>query len=356
MRYFTSCTDFLSHKAEALQDALKEFCPRLSAPKELKRFYDTISPSMDASGSTLYRMAKELTGIDVPSLFPYEDNRGLFEVSVIESQPTELKLYSPLSGELRESEYDRPQVLDGNGLAMFQKVILQGIEDERMPEEEGRGLMAYFDGTDVVNEKVFSLFPTVENMNGVLCGVAVCRIHGKLSPDELAELKEYCAAQYNDSWGEGFAQRPRHTEYGELYVSFYTDSGASILTKSDIPDGEVCIWSVLLHSKEEYSQQDLSDILSLPRQTVNSLISNFVKKGFATLEHIPGTRNQKVIRLTDAGIQYGESNVKWIFEAEQRAMEESDPQEIEAMISLLEKYILRFRAEIDKKQPGGTHG
>ena len=118
--------------------------------------------------------------------------------------------------------------------------------------------------------------------------------------------------------------------------------------KSEIPDGEVCIWSVLLHSKEEYSQH-LSDILSLPRQTVNSLISNFVKKGFATLEHIPGTRNQKVIRLTDAGIQYGESNVKWIFEAEQRAMEESDPQEIEAMISLMEKYILRFRAEIDKR-------
>ena len=119
--------------------------------------------------------------------------------------------------------------------------------------------------------------------------------------------------------------------------------------KSEISDGEICIWSILLDSKDEYSQQDLSDILSLPKQTVNSLISNFVKKGFATLEHIPGTRNQKVIRLTDAGVRYGESNVKWIFEAEQRAMEESDPQEIEAMISLMEKYILRFRAEIDKR-------
>ena len=59
---------------------LNEFCPRLSTPEELKRFYDTISPSMDESGFTLYRMAKELTGIDVPSCFPYEDNRGMFEV------------------------------------------------------------------------------------------------------------------------------------------------------------------------------------------------------------------------------------------------------------------------------------
>ena len=56
-----------------------EFCPKLSTPEELKRFYDAISPSMDERGFTLYRMAKELTGIDVPSCFPYEDNRGLFE-------------------------------------------------------------------------------------------------------------------------------------------------------------------------------------------------------------------------------------------------------------------------------------
>ncbi len=73
-------TDFLSHKAAALQDALNGFCPRLSTPEELKRFYNTISPSMDESGFTLYHMAKDLTGIDVPSCFPYEDNRGIFEV------------------------------------------------------------------------------------------------------------------------------------------------------------------------------------------------------------------------------------------------------------------------------------
>jgi len=69
----------LSSKTEALREALMEFCPRLSTLAEMKRFYDTISPSMDSQGFTLYRMAKELTGIDVPSCFPYEDNRGLFE-------------------------------------------------------------------------------------------------------------------------------------------------------------------------------------------------------------------------------------------------------------------------------------
>ena len=297
-------TDFLSHKAEAFQDALEEFCPRLSTPEELKRFYDTISPSMDAQGFTLYRMARELTGIDVPSLFPYEDNRGMFElmeghqlmdwliavrfqaveweiipgstyesatllevdtstpeyqafekqlygkvlermgfqdilapgqeVDAIENKTTELKLYSHLSGELTEQEYDDPQPLDGSDLAMFQDVILHGIEDEQMPEEEERGLMAYFDGSDAVNEKVVSLFPSVEVIDGELYGVAVCQISGTLTPGELEELKEYCHSHYMDGWGEGFAQRPRRTEYGDLYVSFWRDNSTDILTKEEM--------------------------------------------------------------------------------------------------------------------------
>lgn len=72
-------TKFQSSKAEALQAALTEFCPRLSAPEEMKRFYDAVSTGLDAGGFTLYHMAQELTGIDVPSCFSYEDNCGLFE-------------------------------------------------------------------------------------------------------------------------------------------------------------------------------------------------------------------------------------------------------------------------------------
>lgn len=200
----------------------------------LLREVDTSTPEYQAFECELYRKVLDRMGFGnllVPEEPAKSQEKG---VTQTENKITELKLYSPLFGELAEPEHDRREALDGSGLAAFRDVILQGIEDERMPEEEERGLMAYFDGTDAVNEKVFSLFPTVENMDGVLCGVAVCRISGMLTPGELAELKEYCAAQYNDSWGEGFAQRPRHTEYGDLYVSFYTDSGASILTKEEL--------------------------------------------------------------------------------------------------------------------------
>lgn len=119
--------------------------------------------------------------------------------------------------------------------------------------------------------------------------------------------------------------------------------------KSNISDGEVVVWSVLLNCDEEYSQQDLAELLSLPKQTVNSLVTRMIQKEFVVLEHDPGTRNRKVIRLTEAGRHFGEQHVKWIFDAEQRAMEDTDPQEVMAYISMLEKYISRFRKEIDSK-------
>ena len=117
--------------------------------------------------------------------------------------------------------------------------------------------------------------------------------------------------------------------------------------KSGISDGEISIWSLLLCSQDEYSQQDLADILYLPKQTVNSIISNFVKKKFVFLEHVPGTRNRKVVRLTKEGREYGESRVMWIFQAEE--MEETDPEEIKAYVSMLEKYIGRLKEEIEKR-------
>lgn len=129
-------------------------------------------------------------------------------------------------------------------------------------------------------------------------------------------------------------------EFNSLYHIAAREAG--------ICDGEVCIWSILL-SAEEYSQQDLCDLLSRPKQTVNSLISGLIKRGYVFLEHVPGTRNRKVIRLTEKGKNYGRSRVMWIFKAEQRVMEKTDPEEIQALIAMLEKYIQRLKREFTEK-------
>lgn len=118
--------------------------------------------------------------------------------------------------------------------------------------------------------------------------------------------------------------------------------------ESGVSDGEVDIWTTLLNSDEAYTQQDFCDMLSLPKQTVNSIVRGLVRKGYVTLEHVPGTRNRKVIRLTPMGREFGLENVQWIYEAEQRAIQDGDAQEVQTTLAMLEKYIERLRHEFER--------
>lgn len=117
---------------------------------------------------------------------------------------------------------------------------------------------------------------------------------------------------------------------------------------SGIPDGELEIWTTLLNSDGAYTQQDFCDMLSLPKQTVNSIVNGLARKGYVTLEHAVGSRNRKVIRLTDEGREFGMENVQWIYEAEQRVIEGSDAFEVQMTLSMLEKFIERLRNEFDR--------
>ena len=94
-----------------------------------------------------------------------------------------------------------------------------------------------------------------------------------------------------------------------------------------ISDNEFWVWYTLLVMGGEQSQQSICEMWSLPKQTVNSVISGMIKKGAIYLETIPGTRNKKVIRITETGREYGEAIVTHICSAEQRAVEKLTPQE-----------------------------
>ena len=152
-----------------------------------------------------------------------------------------LKLYSPLTAEIEtepewDDYYDEPDMMElhGDDLVYYEDVILQGITDETMPEEQQRGLMLYFSGTESIDRKVESVKITAEARDGKLYGVAVCDLKQPLTAVELSELKEYITGQYSDGWGEGFEQRPRACAEGDLYVHFWQSEGFYIRTESEM--------------------------------------------------------------------------------------------------------------------------
>ena len=111
-------------------------------------------------------------------------------------------------------------------------------------------------------------------------------------------------------------------------------------------ENELWVWYTLIFMDGGHSQQDICGMWSLSKQTVNTIISNMVRKGFATLEMIPGTRNRKEIGLTKAGRDYGESIVRPLFEVEKRAIEKLSAEERSACTAAFAKYVGFLREEI----------
>lgn len=121
----------------------------------------------------------------------------------------------------------------------------------------------------------------------------------------------------------------------------------SALSRLGLSENEFWIWYALLIMEEEYSQQDLCDAWSLSKQTVNTIITGMVKKGYVELRVVPGTRNRKIICVTDAGRSYGEQIIIPIAEAEQRAIEKVPMRERWICSAVLNKYIGFLKEELD---------
>jgi hypothetical protein len=114
--------------------------------------------------------------------------------------------------------------------APYADEINQAIAGSLAMETPG-GLMDYWRGSDSVKQKVVSLKPYVEFINGELMGVCDMVCKAGLMPHELAEIKGYLRGQYSDGWGEGFEQRLIKTPDGELYISFWNSDNFTLHTE-----------------------------------------------------------------------------------------------------------------------------
>ena len=101
----------------------------------------------------------------------------------------------------------------------------------------GSVLGVYLDDPKL-EEKIYSMKPTVEVWQGELWGVLEVESHNQLSEREIEAVKEYWEGQESDGWGEGFEQRGIKIPEGELYVSFWNSGNEFFLTTEEGLKGE----------------------------------------------------------------------------------------------------------------------
>ena len=113
-----------------------------------------------------------------------------------------------------------------------------------------------------------------------------------------------------------------------------------------ISESEFWIWYTLVAMPGEHTQQDICALWSLPKQTVNTVITGMRIKKLAYLEIIPGTRNHKIVRLTEEGRRRGEEIVGPVTCAEQKAFAKMPAEELAVLTQVFDKYINVLRGEL----------
>jgi hypothetical protein len=157
---------------------------------------DYLSPDSDIS---------EMQGI-LPNILENQDRyKGLYALA--DDEPAEqplmtAKLYSPVFCNLWElpNTHFAP-------IGLSQEDAAAHIEDIRIlivveGEAEGfkSGLMAFYNETDSVIEKVRSLNVDVETHGGKLWAVSTLEVTEPLTAEELSALRDYMVDQFSDGW------------------------------------------------------------------------------------------------------------------------------------------------------------
>lgn len=128
---------------------------------------------------------------------------------------------------------DNPVDITPAEAVVYEDAILATIAKENRLFKNDRGLAEYIHD-EALNKKVYSLYPSVEVVDGELRGVMTAGLTEALSGEETAELLDYVVGQNADGYGEVLEQRPIKTPDGEIYVSFWNHENYSLKLEQEI--------------------------------------------------------------------------------------------------------------------------
>lgn len=94
-----------------------------------------------------------------------------------------------------------------------------------------------------------------------------------------------------------------------------------------------------LYETENCTQKMLCEQCFLPKQTVNTAVTAFYKKGWIRMQELPEDRRNKTIHFTEEGQREAERIMQKVRESERQAMGGLSKEEREQLLSLTRRYV-----------------
>ena len=97
---------------------------------------------------------------------------------------------------------------------------------------------------------------------------------------------------------------------------------------------ELFVLDIIWFAPDGCLQSDISERLSATKQTVSAIIKKFWKQGYISLTESETDRRNKIVRFTEAGMEYTRKIIPPAANAEIDAMAELDGKDIEELVRI----------------------
>lgn len=94
-----------------------------------------------------------------------------------------------------------------------------------------------------------------------------------------------------------------------------------------------------IYEKGICTQKELAESCLLPKQTVNAVITSFLKKGWVRLEELPEDRRTKTVMFTEAGKEKAAGVMAKVIKIEHEAMSRLTEQQRESLLALTKLFM-----------------
>lgn len=158
------------------------------------------------------------------------------------SESAELRLYSPLQIDVIDRDVsDRAiplQAVSGERKEEYLRRIVRTLGGLQSQEDARHAFTAPQQDWAEISKKIISVARGVTLVNNRPYGLYLCRSRKTLAPKEVEDLKWYCRDQWERGWGEGYAHCPREGVNLGLYIHFWQDTAAPLLTREQMRQAE----------------------------------------------------------------------------------------------------------------------
>lgn len=120
--------------------------------------------------------------------------------------------------------------------------------------------------------------------------------------------------------------------------------------KHNLTAKELFVLNIIWFEPEDCLQSDICERLSVTKQTVSAIIKKFLKQGYISLTEAETDRRNKIVRFTDAGIEYTKKIILPAAMAEIDAMSELSEADIAELVYLTTLFSHSMKEKFEKIQ------